>query len=92
MIVRILSEGQYELSAPQHDRLNEIDNRLVALVEKDDEAAFDRTFHELLDLVRRDGRKLADDELLPSDVVLPAPDSTFAEVKDLFVGEGLVPD
>ncbi len=92
MIVRILSEGQYELDAGQHERLNEMDNHLVTLVEKDDEAGFDRVFHELLGMVRSGGRRLADDELVPSDVVLPAPDSTFAEVKELFVGEGLVPD
>lgn len=92
MIVRILTDGQYELDAAQHDRLNEMDNRMVKQVEQDDEAGFERTFHETVEFVRSAGRRLADHELAPSDVVLPAPDSTFAEVKELFVGEGLVPD
>lgn len=92
MIVRILTEGQYELDAAHRDRLNSIDNQLVAIVEGNDEAAFDKTFQDLLTFVRSQGRRLADSELAPSDVVLPAPDSTFAEIKDLFVGEGLVPD
>ncbi len=92
MIVRILTEGQYELDAAQWDRLNEIDNRMVKLVEQEDAAGFDRAFHEAVEFIRSAGRRLADHELAPSDVVLPAPDSTFAEVKELFVGEGLVPD
>ncbi len=92
MIVRILSEGQYELDDAQREHLNALDNRLVPIVDAGDEGGFKTAFRELLGLVRSTGRRLADDELSPSDVVLPAPDSTVAEVRDLFVGEGLVPD
>lgn len=92
MIVRILTEGQYELDGAKRERLNSLDNQLVAIVERGDEAGFDKAFRDLVEFVRSQGRRLADSELAPSDVVLPAPDSTFAEIKDLFVGEGLVPD
>lgn len=91
MIVRIVSEGQYEIDSGLVDRLNALDNRLVGLVGQDDGAQFDRVFHELVELVRTNGRKLDDAELAPSDVVLPSPDSTFPEVKELFTDEGLVP-
>ena len=40
MIVRISSEGQYNLPGSFIDRLNEIDNALVEAVEAEDQAAF----------------------------------------------------
>ncbi|MBI4300090.1 MAG: hypothetical protein HY677_03065 [Chloroflexi bacterium] len=91
MIVRILSEGQFELSDSLREQLNALDNRLVDVIAADDERAFESTFREMVGLVLARGRRLEDIYLGPSDVVLPAPDSTLAEVKDMFVGEGLIP-
>lgn len=91
MIVRIVGEGQYDVDAALVERLNRLDNQLAAAVDGEDAAQFDRVFHELLALVQSDGRRLADDELAPSDVVLPSSDATFSEVRALFTGEGLVP-
>ena len=44
------------------------------------------------DLVRSEGQPLSEDELVPSDVVIPPPDSTFEEAADHFVGEGIFAD
>ena len=46
----------------------------------------------MLELVRRDGTPLGDDELEESDVILPPPDTTFAEAAHEFTGDGLIPD
>ncbi len=92
MIVRILTEGQYELDEKQYEQLNRYDNTLVELVEAGDAVRFSSTFQELLRFVRSSGRRLADEELAPSTLILPAPDSTMDELKQLFVSEGLVPD
>ena len=40
MIVRILTEGQFNLPGAFIDDLNEIDNKLVEVVELEDEAQF----------------------------------------------------
>ena len=92
MIVRILTEGQYNLPGAYIDDLNAIDNELVEVVESGDRDAFDRTLKRMLDLVRENGTPVPVDELVESDLVLPEPDITLEEAGELFVGEGIVPD
>jgi hypothetical protein len=92
MIVRISEDGQYELPDDLHAKLNELDDATVAAVDADDEAAFRSSFDALLSFVRESGTVLADDELVPSDIILPPADISFAEAGADFTGEGLVPD
>ena len=92
MIVRIATEGQYELPDEHAERLNELDNEAVAAVDGDDEDAFHEAFEQMLDMVRREGRPVDDDELEGSDVILPPPDTTFVEASAEFTGDGLIPD
>ena len=91
MIVRILTEGQYELSGAYLDQLNEIDNQLVEVVEQENESEFGRLLKRMLDLVRENGKEVPVDELVESDIVLPEPDITLLEAEEMFTGEGLVP-
>jgi hypothetical protein len=92
MIVRISGEGQYEVADDQRERLNELDNQAVAAVEAGDEAKFAELWSQMLELVSNECKPLADDELVESDVILPPRDSTFAEARADFSGEGLIPD
>ena len=92
MIVRIATEGQYELPDEHAERLNELDNEAVAAVDGDDEDGFHEAFEQMLDLVRREGKPVDDDELEGSDVIIPPPDLSFAEAKAEFTGDGLIPD
>jgi hypothetical protein len=46
----------------------------------------------MLELVARDGERLADDELVHSDVILPPRDISFEEARAEFTGDGLIPD
>ena len=92
MIVRIATEGQYDFPDDDADRLNELDNDVVAAVEAGDEEAFLTAFASLLELVRSDGKPVADDVLEESDVIIPPPDLTFDEARQEFTGEGLIPD
>ena len=50
MIVRIATEGQYEFPDDDADRLNELDNEVVAAVEAGDEERFQTAFASLLEL------------------------------------------
>ena len=92
MIVRILTEGQYNLPGAYVDQLNDIDNKIVDVVEQENDAEFQRLLKEMLDLVRNKGTEVAVDELVESDIVLPEPDITLVEAEELFTGEGIVPD
>lgn len=91
MIVRISSEGQYRLQSAHLDRLNELDNAIVETVAKGDEGEFHRLFAELLAFIRQNGERLPDTALEGSDVILPPPDTTLAEARELFRGEGVLP-
>jgi hypothetical protein len=92
MIVRIATEGQYVLPDEHSEKLNELDNGVVAAVEAGDEARFQELWTELIELVRADGTPVADDVLEESDVILPPPDLSFEEAGEQFTGEGLIPD
>jgi hypothetical protein len=92
VIVRIATEDQYRLPDEDAERLSELDNEAVAAVEAGDEDRFHETFEQMLELVRRDGQQLGDDELEESDVILPPPDLSFIEAQREFTGEGLIPD
>lgn len=91
MIVRISSEGQYNLPGSFIDQLNEIDNELVEAVAAEDQGAFETLLKRMLDLVRDNGEPVPVDELVESDLILPEPDLTLLEAEELFVGEGLLP-
>ena len=92
MIIRILTEGQYRLPGSFIDQLNEIDNKIVGVVEQENEAEFRKLLSEMLDLVRNNSNEVGMDELVESDIVLPEPDITLIEAEELFTGEGIVPD
>ena len=92
MIVRIATESQYRLPEEAADELNDLDNQVVAAVEAGDEERFHELFEQMLDLVRRAGQPLGEDEIEESDVILPPPDTSFVEAAADFTGEGLIPD
>ena len=92
MIVRVSNEAQYRLDDAHHHRLDELDDAVVAAVERDDEDAFHASFEELLQFVRTEGTEVADDDLEPSEVILPPADITLSEAREDFSGEGLIPD
>jgi hypothetical protein len=92
VIVRISTESQYRLGDEDAAALNDLDNDVVAAVEAGDEDRFHEVFESMLDLVRRAGQSLGEDEIEESDVILPPPDTSFVEASAEFTGEGLIPD
>lgn len=91
MVVRIMGEGQVRLADSHLAELNRLDDELLAETESGDEAAFRRTLGALLDKVRELGQPLPADALEPSDLILPSPDATLAEVRALLRDDGLIP-
>ena len=91
MIVRIMGEGQVKLDDSHFTELNKLDDELLAEMESGDEAGFRRTLSALLDAVRRLGSPLPDDALEPSELILPAPEASLEEVREMLTDEGLIP-
>ena len=91
MIVRILTEGQFNLPGTYIDDLNDIDNQIVEVVEQENQVEFERLLKKMLDLVREKATPVPIDELVESDLVLPEPDITLEEAEELFTGEGMLP-
>jgi hypothetical protein len=91
MIIRISTEGQYEIGDGELPALHELDHAAVSACEASDEASFHEVFGKLLEYVRTHGRALGDDELSGSDLILPPPDVSLAEAQTEFTGEGLIP-
>ncbi|GHC65886.1 PspA-associated protein PspAA [Streptomyces flavofungini] len=91
MIVRIMGEGQVKLADSHFAELNKLDDELLEEMESGDESGFRRTLHALLDKVRELGEPLPDDALEPSELILPAPDATLDEVRQMLSDDGLIP-
>jgi hypothetical protein len=92
MIVRISGEDQYKLADADADRLKELENAVISVVEGGGEDGFAEAYAALLDFVRSQGTPVAEDDIETSDHILPPADLTFAEAGAEFTGEGLIPD
>jgi hypothetical protein len=92
MIVRLLTEGQYRVSEELTERLSELDDEAVAALDRDDEEELDGRLEEMWSLVRDQGDRVPEDEIVPSDVIIPPSDLTLDETRQLFSGDGLIPD
>jgi hypothetical protein len=91
VIVRILTEGQYDVSDAALDQLNQLDAAVEAAIAAGDEAAFRPALEALLDGVRTVGAPHADDDIAESDLILPPADATMDEVREMLADDGLIP-
>jgi hypothetical protein len=86
MIVRIMADKQYRIDDERTVEIREIgrlDDDLTAALEDGAEDRFCRALTGLVDLVRRCGQVLPDDELVPSDLIVPAIDMTLPETRSM---------
>ena len=92
VIVRILGEGQYDLSDDAVAALNDLDARgRGRRSRRATRTTFRAALAALLDGVRAAGAAHDADSLEPSDLILPMADATLAEVRDMLSGDGLIP-
>ena len=92
MIIRVSEDGQYEVPSSLLDELNVVDNRIVDLVAEEKEEEYRTELTKLIGMVRSKGRKLDDDEIRESDIILPPEDLTLSEAREIFTGEGIFED
>lgn len=91
MIVRIMGEGQLDLSEADLELLNSFDSTLEAAIESGDETRFRRALRDLLEKVREDGKPLDPDLLAPSQFILPHAEASMEEVEEMLQDDGLIP-
>ena len=92
MIVRLMGEGQFRVAESEVDDLNGIDNAAAAALEVGDEAGFRLRLEELHEKVREVGEPLELADLSSSDLIVPPVDLSLDEARELFSGDGLIPD
>ncbi len=91
MIVRILGEGQFDVSDEALGALNQLDSAVEGAVESGDVESFGTALAALLDGVRTVGTPHEVDSLDESDLILPPSDATIDEVRQLLTDDGLIP-
>lgn len=94
MIVRILNEGQWEIDDSIVSDLNGLDDSIEKAVAHGDETELAQALHAMLERIRVTGVPVPDAEIKDSHLILPASDSSLAEVQELLTGsgEGLIPN
>lgn len=91
MIIRILSEGQYDVPEAEVEGLQALDEALENAVESGDDERFRPALKALLDRVREAGTRLPDSDLDSSEAILPDEDARLAEVRALLLEDGVIP-
>ncbi|MBE7323315.1 hypothetical protein IEQ44_01435 [Nocardioides sp. Y6] len=91
MIIRILGEGQFDVSDADLEELNALDSVVDTAVRAGNEEAFADALQALLEGVRRLGTQHELDSLDSSDLILPMADATLAEVQEMLADDGLIP-
>ena len=91
MIIRVLGEGQYDVSDGALASLNELDAAVEAAVDSGDDAAFATALTALLDGVRTLGVPRDAESLDESDLILPPADASVEDVRELLDDDGLIP-
>jgi hypothetical protein len=91
MIVRISGEGQFDVPDGHVEELNRLDDDLTKAVDAGDEGQFKTALEALLASVRTAGQELPADFIGPSDLVLPSPEASIHEVREVLGDEGLIP-
>ena len=92
MIVRLMGEGQFEVDDEVAKGLNDLDEKAGEAVERGDEEQLRVLLDRMAEAVRTNGSRVPDDDLRGSDAIVPPEDLSLDEAKQLFEGEGLIPD
>ena len=92
MIVRVMGEGQYEVDDEVAKGLNDLDEQAEQALEAGDAERLGELLGRMADAVRSNGIRLPDEDLSPSEAIVPPSDLSLDEARELFEGDGLIPD
>jgi hypothetical protein len=92
MIVRVMGEGQFEVDEEVAKGLNDLDEQAGAALEAGDEEQLRDLLRRMAEAVRTNGTRVPDEDLSASEAIVPPDDLSLDEARELFEGEGLIPD
>jgi CO/xanthine dehydrogenase Mo-binding subunit len=92
VIVRVMGDGQYDVDSEVAKGLNELDDQAASALQAGDEEQLRELLRRMAEQVRANGARLRDEDLTPSEAIVPPDDLTLDEARDLFEGDGLIPD
>jgi hypothetical protein len=92
MIVRVLGEGQFEVDDEVAKGLNDLDEQAERALGAGDQKQFSELLGRMSEAVRTNGTRLPDEDLSASEGIIPPDDLTLDEARELFEGDGLIPD
>jgi hypothetical protein len=99
MIIRISGQGQFKVSSDILDKINEIDNSIVTLIENVSLGSSDRSIvqkelqsklTEMKKLITSRGQSLDDKEIVESDIIVPDSDLSIEEASKIFKEKGII--
>jgi hypothetical protein len=92
--VRVMGQGQFRVNHRTANRINDIDNSIVETIKRiiADEKEFKKKLRHMLSLVLKEGQELSNTEIIKSDMILPSNDISVEEAKNVFKGQGVVPE
>ncbi len=90
MIIRILGEGQFRFDDSNLGDLNKIDNQIVDHVKNGDHDGFCQELARMITTVKELGKPISDEEVIPSDIIVPPADLSFQEARNIFCNDGLI--
>ena len=99
IVIRISGQGQFKVSSDILDKINEIDNSIVTLIESVSLGSSDHSLvqkelqsklTEIRNLIKSRGQSLDDKEIVESDIIVPDSDLSIEEASKIFKEEGLI--
>ena len=81
MIVRIMGDNQYRLDEGHQAEITKLDEDLAAAIQAQDATRFAAMLAQLTTYVRENGTVVPDEEVVPSDLMVPAADMSIAEAQ-----------
>jgi len=92
VIVRVMGDGQYDVDDEVAKGLNDLDGQAEQALQAGDEEHLREVLRRMAEQVRANGARLPEDDLKPSEAIVPPDDLTLDEARELLEGEGLIPD
>ncbi len=98
-ILRISGKGQFKINSVILDKINEIDNSIVTLIEnysggtrdhKTTQKDLQEKLTEMISLITSNGQPLDVKEIVKSDTIILDSDLSIEEATKIFKGEGVI--
>ena len=90
MIIRVLGEGQFRFDESHLGDLNKIDNQIVDHVKNGDQNGYRQDLVRMISTVKQLGNPISEEEIIPSDIIVPPADLSFEEARNIFCNDGLI--